>query len=69
MAARKHREIDDVQQMKTMIPLITCEITFCQHVSELLFGISLFDLVFWVQINATKQPTNPTQLCGFRTRV
>ena len=45
MAARKHREIDDVEQTKKMV-LITCEITFNQHVSELVLGFNVFDLDF-----------------------
>ena len=35
MAAREHREIHNVEQTKKMIPFITCETPFCQHVSEL----------------------------------
>ena len=39
-----------------MIPLITCEIPFCQNVSELVFGVDVFDLDLGIQINSIKQP-------------
>ena len=44
MAARDHREIHDIQQTKKIVPLITCEITFAQNVSELVLGVNIFDL-------------------------
>ena len=46
----------DIEQMKKIVPLITCEIPFSQHVCELVFGANLTDLNFWVQINPVKQP-------------
>ena len=52
MAARKHREIHDVQQTKKMVPFITCEITFGQNVRELVFGVNIFDLDLGVQIDS-----------------
>ena len=39
-----------------MIPFITCEISFGQHVRELVFGVNVFDLDFGVQIDSIKQP-------------
>ena len=39
-----------------MIPFITCEITLCQDVCELVFSVDVFDLDFGVQIDSTKQP-------------
>ena len=39
-----------------MVPLITCEIPFSQHVCELVSGVDLTDLNFGVQINPVKQP-------------
>ena len=56
MAARKHREIHDVEQTKKMAPLITCKITFSQHVSESVSGVNMFDLDLVVQIDPVKQP-------------
>ena len=39
-----------------MIPLVACEISLRQHVCELVFGVSVFDLDSGVQNNAVKQP-------------
>ena len=55
MAAREHREIHDVQQSKKMVPLITCETTFGQHVRKLVLGVNNFDLDLEVQIDLVKQ--------------
>ena len=51
----------DVKQMKKIVPLITCEIPFCQHVSKLMFGVDTPDLNLGVWINSVKQPikSNP----------
>ena len=51
-----------------MIPLITRETPFGQHISELVFGVNIFDwdLVFSIGFCRT---TNKKQLCGFWTRV
>ena len=46
----------DVEQAQQMIPFITCEISVCQYVWELMFGINVFDLDLGVQINSIKQP-------------
>ena len=46
----------DIEQMKKIVPLITCEISFGQNVCELMFGVDVFDLDFGVQINPVKQP-------------
>ena len=42
--------------MKKIVPLITCEIPFSQHVCELMFGVSVTDLNFGVPITPVKQP-------------
>ena len=55
MAAREHREIHDVQTKK-MVPLITREITFGQHVRKLVLGVNIFDLNFGVLIDSVTQP-------------
>ena len=39
-----------------MIPFITCEVSLCQYVCELAFGVNVFDLDFWVQIDSIEQP-------------
>ena len=36
----------DIKQMKKIVPLITCEIPFSQHVCELVFGVNVTDLNF-----------------------
>ena len=46
-----------------MIPFITCDIALCQYVCELVFGINVFDVDLWVQVDC--QTTNQAQLCGF----
>ena len=47
--------------MKKIVPLITRQILFCQHVCELVFGLNVTDLKFWVRINPVNQPiqSNP----------
>ena len=37
----------DVEQAQQMIPLITCEISFGQDVSKLVFGVDVLDLDFF----------------------
>ena len=44
MVARKHRKKHDVKQWENMIPFITGEIAFRQHVWELVFGVNKFDM-------------------------
>ena len=56
MAAREHRETHDVEQTEKMIPLLTGAIAFRQRVCELVFGVDIFDLDLWVQIDSVKQP-------------
>ena len=46
----------NVKQTQKMVPLITCEISLCQYVSELVFGVNVFDSDFWVQIDSIKKP-------------
>ena len=58
MAAREHLQTHDVEQTEKMIPLITGDIAFRQHVCELVFGVNKFDFEFVVLINLVKQPIN-----------
>ena len=46
-------EMADVEQTQNMI---TCEISICQYVCELVFGVNVFDLDLGVQIDSIKQP-------------
>ena len=45
----------DVEQTQKMIPFITCEFSLGQFVSELVFGVNVFDLDFGVQIDSIEQ--------------
>ena len=42
----------DVKQINEIVPLITSEIPFCQYVCKLVFGVNVFDLDFWVQVDS-----------------
>ena len=46
----------NVKQTQKMIPLITCEISLCQYVCELVFGVNVFALDFRVQIDSIEYP-------------
>ena len=46
----------DVEQTQQMIPLVTCDISFGQYVSKLVFGVDVLDLDFWVQVESIEQP-------------
>ena len=43
----------NVKQAQQTIPLITRETSFGQNVCELVFGVDVFDMDFWVQIERT----------------
>ena len=55
LGAASGAEMADIEQMKKLVPLITCEIPFGQHVCELMFGVNVTDLNFGVQIYPVKQ--------------
>ena len=46
----------DVEHTQKMIPFITCEVSLCQYVCELVLGVNVFDLDLGVQIDSIKQP-------------
>ena len=46
----------NIKQGQQMIPFITREMSVGQNVSELVFGVDVFDLDFGLQINSIKQP-------------
>ena len=52
----KHREIDDVEQTKKMVPLITRKITLGENFSKLVLGVNIFDLELGIQVDSVKQP-------------
>ena len=47
-------EIADVEQMKKIVPFVTCEITFWSKCLRVCVCVNIPDLV--VQINSVKQP-------------
>ena len=46
----------DVEQMKKIVPFVTCEIAFGQYVCELMFGINESNLNFGIKIDPVEQP-------------
>ena len=60
MVAGKHRENHDVEQTKKMVPLITCEITFGQHVSKSVLDVNIFDMDFGSTLTLSNNQTNAT---------
>ena len=53
--AASRAEMDDVEQIKKIVPFVTCEITFGQNVCELMSGINVSNLNFRININPVKQ--------------
>ena len=47
---------ENIEKFMVLVPIITCEITFSQLVSELVLGVHVFDLDVGVQIDSVKQP-------------
>ena len=61
----------NVEQTQKMIPFVTCEISLCQYVCELVFGVDVLDLDFWVQIDSIEKPikcnsVGPGNMCHCR---
>ena len=52
----------DVEQKKKMIPIITCEISLCQCVCNLVFRVNVHDLNFGIQIDSVKEQSRATLL-------
>ena len=46
--------------MKKIVPIITCEIPFCQYVCKLVFGVDVFDLDFRVQMILSNNQSRAT---------
>ena len=53
----------NVEQTQKMVPLITCEISLCQYVCELVFGVHM-SFGLWGP-DQFCQTTNQEKLCGF----
>ena len=47
LGAASGAEMAGIEQMKKIVPLITCENPFRQHVCELVFGVHVPELIFW----------------------
>ena len=47
----------DFERMKKIVPFVTCELTFGQHVCSVVLGVNVTDLNLGVQIDPVKQPT------------
>ena len=63
----------DVEQMKKIVPFVTCEITFGQNVCELLLGINVSNSNLRIKISPVKQPIQSNSVgswhmsrCGLR---
>ena len=56
-------EMADVEQTQKMIPFITCEISLCQYVCDLVLVVNVFWFGSWGP-NWFYQTTNQEQLCG-----
>ena len=56
LSAASRTAMAGVEQMKKIVPFVTCEITFGQNVCELMFGVNVRNLNLGVQINSVKQP-------------
>ena len=48
--------MENIEKLKKIAPLITCEVSFGQNVCELMFGVNATNLDLGVQINPVKQP-------------
>ena len=54
LSAASRAEMADVEQLKKIVPFVTCEITFGQNVCELMFGINVSNLNFRIKITPVK---------------
>ena len=48
----------NVERTQKMVPLITCEISLCQYICELVCGVTVFDLDLGVQIDSLPIKSN-----------
>ena len=56
MAARVCQKAHDNEQTQMVIPLISRETSFGQNVSDLVFGVKIFDLDLGFNVDSVKQP-------------
>ena len=50
----------DVEQMKKIVPFVTCEISFGQNVCELMSGVNVSNLNFRIEINSVNNQPKAT---------
>ena len=56
LSAASGAEMADDEQMKKIVPFVTCKINLGQYVCELMFGVNVSNLNFRIKINSVKQP-------------
>ena len=57
LGAAGRTEMAAIKQKKKVVPIITCDISFSQYVCDLVvFGVSVMNLEFRVQIDSVEQP-------------
>ena len=49
-------EMAYIEQTTKMVPFITCEISLCQYVCDLVFGVNIFNSNLGIKINSIKEP-------------
>ena len=57
LSATERAEKADVEQMKKIVPFVTCETAFCQYVCNLVFGVDVPNLNLRIQVDPVKQPS------------
>ena len=60
MATRTHRETHEIEQTQKVIPFIFLETSFGQNVSELVFGVNVFDLNFGSKLILSRNQSRAT---------
>ena len=60
LSAAKRADMADIEQKKKIVPLITCEITVCQYVCELMFGIDVPKLNLGIHIDSVNNQSRAT---------
>ena len=56
LVQQSEAEMSNIEQMTKILPLITCEILFCQYVCKLMLGVEVTSLNLRIQVSPVKQP-------------
>ena len=67
LSAASRAEMADVEQMKKIVPFVTCETTFSQYVCELVFGVNVSNWILESRLNLSNNQSKAT--LGFLTHV